>query len=96
VGLQNKDRWQWITQMFHCTKSAICCASNMTVSKILSCLIPLQLSNHLPYGMKRSAVGDHCSISYGSRREWCGKSFTYSFHDNVWVRVAESHLFWSH
>lgn len=50
VGLQNKDRWQWITQMFHCGNSAICCASNMIVSKILPRSIPLQLTYHLlPY-----------------------------------------------
>lgn len=80
VGLQNKDRWQWIAQMFHCGKAAICCAFN-TIG--LLCHPTWSYPTWFPYnshttccpamglcGMKGSVAGDHCSISYGNRMVW--------------------------
>lgn len=65
VGLQNKARWQWITQMFHCGKSAICCASNRIVSQISPCSTLPQFTHHLlpccgVYGMKSSQSVASC------------------------------------
>lgn len=45
--------------MFHCGKSAMCCASNVTVSELLPCSHTTCCSTMGLYGKKRGVVGDH-------------------------------------
>lgn len=98
VGLQNKARWQWITQMFHCGKSAICCASSRIVSQIPPCPRLPQPAHHQKQLVSGQLQWPLLHQLWGQQRtEWrphSASSARCGYHGQVLLDL--SHRIWHH